>query len=407
MRLEIRSVAMPIDGARLLRDLHALRGFGRYKTGVHRPTYSPQDVESRQWLAARMTDAGLDASIDGIGNVIGRGRGEPPFLLLGSHSETQSHAGWLDGAMGVIYGLETARALGRGVAVVAWADEEGHFGSFLGSRSFCGLVEEAELDAARGREAGTPLREALQRAGFANTPRAAIDPARYRGYLEAHIEQGQELERSGLRIGVVTAIVGSRQFRIEFEGVQNHAGTTRMPNRRDAGVALVHLAAAIDRRFPAVAGPLTVWTTGRITLDPGAPSIVPGRAEMLFQFRDSDPAMLDRLQRELETLVAEADKGPCRVTLHRGSRSVPKQMDVGFQEALDHAAERHAPGLHMRMPSGAGHDAQVLASQVPAGMLFVPSIGGISHHWAEDTAEADIVLGCEVFAAAVAEILAG
>ncbi|HEY1931186.1 MAG TPA: Zn-dependent hydrolase [Acetobacteraceae bacterium] len=397
---------MPIDGARLLRDLHALREFGRYKTGVHRPTYSPQDVESRQWLAGRMTEAGLDASIDGIGNVIGRGRGEPPFLLLGSHSETQSHAGWLDGAMGVIYGLETARTLGRGIDVAAWADEEGHFGSFLGSRSFCGLVEEAELDAARGREDGTTLRDALQRAGFAGRPRAAIDPARYRGYLEAHIEQGQELERSGLRIGVVTAIVGSRQFRIEFEGVQNHAGTTRMPNRRDAGVALVRLAAAIDRRFPEVAGPLTVWTTGRIRLEPGAPNIVPGRAEMLFQFRDTDPAMLDMLERELETLVAEADKGPCRVALHRGSRSVPKQMDAGFQAALDHAAERHAPGLQMRMPSGAGHDAQVLALRVPAGMLFVPSIGGISHHWAEDTAEADIVLGCEVFADAAAEILA-
>jgi N-carbamoyl-L-amino-acid hydrolase len=406
MRLETRSVAMPIDGARLLRDLHALREFGRYKTGVHRPTYSPQDVESRQWLAGRMTEAGLDASIDGIGNVIGRGRGEPPFLLLGSHSETQSHAGWLDGAMGVIYGLETARTLGRGIDVAAWADEEGHFGSFLGSRSFCGLVEEAELDAARGREDGTTLRDALQRAGFAGRPRAAIDPARYRGYLEAHIEQGQELERSGLRIGVVTAIVGSRQFRIEFEGVQNHAGTTRMPNRRDAGVALVRLAAAIDRRFPEVAGPLTVWTTGRIRLEPGAPNIVPGRAEMLFQFRDTDPAMLDMLERELETLVAEADKGPCRVALHRGSRSVPKQMDAGFQAALDHAAERHAPGLQMRMPSGAGHDAQVLALRVPAGMLFVPSIGGISHHWAEDTAEADIVLGCEVFADAAAEILA-
>ena len=320
---------MPIDGARLLRELHALREFGRYRTGVHRPTYSPQDVDARHWLAARMTEAGLDASIDGIGNVIGRGRGEPPFLLLGSHSETQSHAGWLDGAMGVIYGLETARTLGRGVDVVAWADEEGHFGSFLGSRSFCGLVDDAELDAARGREDGTPLREALQRAGFAGTPRATIDPARYRGYLEAHIEQGEELERSGRKIGVVTAIVGSRQLRIEFEGVQNHAGTTRMANRRDAGVALVRLAAAIDRRFPEVAGPLTVWTTGRITLEPGAPSIVPGRAEMLFQFRDTDPAMLDRLEHELDVLVAEADKGPCRVTLHRGSRSVPRAMDDG------------------------------------------------------------------------------
>lgn len=396
---------MPVDGVRLLRDLHVLREFGRYKTGVHRPTYSPQDVQSRHWLATRMAEAGLDASIDGIGNVIGRDRGDGPVFLLGSHSETQSQAGWLDGALGVIYGLEVARTLGRGVDVVAWADEEGHFGSFLGSRSFCGLVDDAELDAARSRENNAPLRDALRAAGFAAQPRATIDPARYRGYLEAHIEQGQELEISGRRIGVVTAIVGSRQFRLVFEGVQNHAGTTRMQNRRDAGVALVHLATAIDRRFPEVAGPLTVWTTGRITLEPGAPSIVPGRAEMLFQFRDTDPAMLDALERELETLVVEAAKGPCRVSLVRGSRTVPRPMDDGFQSALERAAQRHVPGLHMRLPSGAGHDAQILASRVPAGMLFVPSIGGISHHWAEDTAEADIVLGCDVFCDAAAEIL--
>lgn len=396
---------MPVDGVRLLRDLHALREFGRYKTGVHRPTYSPQDVQSRQWLATRMAEAGLDASIDGIGNVIGRGRGDGAVLLIGSHSETQSHAGWLDGALGVIYGLEVARTLGRGVDVVAWADEEGHFGSFLGSRSFCGSVDDAELDVARSREDGTPLREALLAAGFAGRPRATIDTARYRGYLEAHIEQGQELETSGRRIGVVTAIVGSRQFRIGFEGVQNHAGTTRMKNRRDAGVALVRLAAAIDRRFPEVAGPLSVWTTGRITLEPGAPSIVPGRAEMLFQFRDTDPAMLDALERELEALVAAAGSGPCRVSLIRGSRTVPRSMDEGFQSALEDAARHHAPGLHIRMPSGAGHDAQILASRIPAGMLFVPSIGGVSHHWAEDTAEADIVLGCQVFCDAAAQIL--
>jgi len=396
---------MPIDGVRLLRDLQALREFGRYKTGVHRPTYSPQDVQSRHWLATRMAEAGLDASIDGIGNVIGRGRGDERVLLLGSHSETQSHAGWLDGALGVIYGLEVARTLGHGVDVVAWADEEGHFGSFLGSRSFCGLVDDAELDAARSRDDGTPLRDALQSAGFAGQPRATIDPARHRGYLEAHIEQGEELEISGRRIGVVTAIVGSRQFRVIFDGVQNHAGTTRMKNRRDAGVALVRLAAAIDRRFPEVSGPLSVWTTGRITLEPGAPSIVPGHAEMLFQFRDTDPAILDALERELETLVAAAAKGPCRVSLVRGSRTVPRPMDDGFQSALEGAAQHHVPGLHMRMPSGAGHDAQILASRVPAGMLFVPSIGGVSHHWAEETTEADIVLGCEVFCSAAARIL--
>jgi beta-ureidopropionase / N-carbamoyl-L-amino-acid hydrolase len=394
-----------IDGGRLLRDLYELRKMGEYKTGVHRPTYSPEDVQSRHWLAARFSEAGLDPEIDGIGNVLGRARGDGLKLLLGSHVETQPHAGWLDGALGVLYGLEVARTLGGGIDVAAWADEEGHFGSFIGSRSFCGMLTDAEIDTLHNRE-GTTLRDALAQAGFAERPRAMVDPARYRGYMEAHIEQGAELEDTGKRIGIVTAIVGSHRFRILFEGVQNHAGTTRMSIRKDAGVALVNLADAIYQRFPAVVGPRTVWTTGRITLDPGAASIVPGRAEMVFQFRDTNPALLAKLDGELEALVADANRGPCRVTIAESGQSTPQSMDAGFQDALERAAERHAPGLHVRMPSGAGHDAQILAERMRSAMLFVPSIGGISHHYAEDTKDEDIVLGCQVFADAAAEIVA-
>ena len=394
-----------IDADRLLADLYALREFGKYKTGVHRPTFSSDDVRSRHWLAGRLTEAGLAADIDGIGNVIGLAPGDGPKLLTGSHLETQPRAGWLDGAMGVIFGLELARVLPGAIDVAGWADEEGHYGSFIGSRSFCGLLSEAEIDTCRYREDGTPLRTALQNAGFAGRPRQTMDVTRYRGYLEAHIEQGAELENSGQQIGVVTAIVGSHRFRIVFEGQQNHAGTTRMAIRKDAGVALVRLASAIYDRFPAAAGPRTVWTTGTITLDPGAPSVVPGRAEMLFQFRDTDPAILARLEAVVEELVAEANKGPCKVSIASRGRSVPRAMDAGFQDALERAAERHAPGLHQRMPSGAGHDAQVLAERLPAAMLFVPSIGGISHHYTENTADADIVRGCQVFADAAADIL--
>ncbi len=394
-----------IDGERLLRDLYELRKIGEYKTGVHRPTYSPEDVQSRHWLAARLTAAGLDPEIDGIGNVLGRTRGDGPKLLLGSHVETQPHAGWLDGALGVLYGLEVARTLGGGIDVAAWADEEGHFGSFIGSRSFCGMLTDAEIDTLHNRE-GTTLRDALAHAGFADRPRAMVDPARYRGYMEAHIEQGAELEDTGKRIGIVTAIVGSHRFRILFEGVQNHAGTTRMSIRKDAGVALVNLAHAIYQRFPAVVGPRTVWTTGRITLDPGAASIVPGRAEMVFQFRDTDPALLAKLDGELEALVADANRGPCKVTIAERGQSTPQSMDAGFQDALERAAERNAPGLHVRMPSGAGHDAQILAERMKSAMLFAPSIGGISHHYAENTKDEDIVLGCQVFADAAADIVA-
>jgi N-carbamoyl-L-amino-acid hydrolase len=246
----------------------------------------------------------------------------------------------------------------------------------------------------------------LAQAGFADRPRAKVDPALYRGYMEAHIEQGAELEDTGKRIGIVTAIVGSHRFRILFEGVQNHAGTTRMSIRKDAGVALVNLAHAIYQRFPAVVGPRTVWTTGRITLDPGAASIVPGHAEMIFQFRDTDPALLAKLDGELEALVADANRGPCKVTIAERGQSTPQSMDAEFQNALERAAERHAPGLHVRMPSGAGHDAQILAERMKSAMLFVPSIGGISHHYAENTKDEDIVLGCQVFADAAAEIVA-
>jgi beta-ureidopropionase / N-carbamoyl-L-amino-acid hydrolase len=402
-----------IEGARLLGDLKRLAGFGRYKSGVHRPTYSPEDVAARAWLAERMGEAGLEVTTDGIGNVLGRDPRPGPRLLIGSHSESQNHAGWLDGALGVVFGLEVARAVhedpacqGLGIDVIAFADEEGHYGSFTGSRSFCGLLDEAEIDRMANRYDGTPLRAALERAGYAGRPRLEIEPGRYRGFLEAHIEQGDYLESTGRRIGVVTSIVAIWQYRIVVEGEQNHAGTTRMARRRDAGVALVWLAAAIDRRFPEVAGERTVWTAGRITLEPGAPSIIPGRAEMLFQFRDVEPERLDLLERTLEGLVAEADAGPCRCRLERVSQTVPQAMDADFQDALEKAAQRHATGLHVRMPSGGGHDAQIVARRIPAAMLFVPSIGGISHHWTEDTAEEDIVLGCQVLATAAATILA-
>jgi beta-ureidopropionase / N-carbamoyl-L-amino-acid hydrolase len=400
-------MGMPaIDGNRLLRDLYAVREIGKYKTGVHRPTFSAQDIEARHWLAGRLTEASLDASIDGIGNVYGRDPTPGRKLLTGSHLETQNHAGWLDGVMGVLYGLEAARTLGGGIDVASWADEEGHFGAFIGSRSFCGLLSEQEIDACGNRETGVSLRDALRQAGFSGQPRQTIDTARYRGYLEAHLEQGADLEDHHLRLGIVTAIVGSRRFRIHFEGQQNHAGTTRMAVRRDAGVALVKFVAAIEARFPAVAGPRSVWTTGDIKLDPGAASIVPGGAELVFQFRDTDVAILDALDAVMTELLGEAAKGPCKVSVTNRSSTAPSAMDPGFQVALQDAAQRVAPGLHQPMPSGAGHDAQILSQVVPSAMLFVPSIGGISHHYTENTRDEDIVLGCQVFADAAAAILA-
>jgi N-carbamoyl-L-amino-acid hydrolase len=399
-----------IDGERVVADLKRLAEFGRYKTGVHRPTYSPVDVESRQWLAGKFREAGLETVIDGIGNVIGRNPRAQRRLLVGSHSETQPYGGWLDGSLGVIYGLELARVFDDdpdcGIEVAAWADEEGHYGNYLGSRSFTDALPEDEIDQTHGRDDGTPLRDALQRAGFAGRPRERVDPSRYVGYLEAHIEQGDTLDTAGLRIGVVETIVGIWNYRVALIGEQNHAGTTRMVRRRDAGVAMVRLATRIHDRFPEIAGPRTVWTIGRMLLEPNAPSVVPGRAEMQVQVRDADIDRLAAIEKALHDLVSEADRaGPCACEIETIARTEPRPMDPGFQDQIEAAAERHAPRKHMRMPSAAGHDAAVLSYRMPSGMMFIPSLRGISHHWSEDTREEDIVLGAQVFADAAERIL--
>jgi N-carbamoyl-L-amino-acid hydrolase len=387
------------DGARILADLHALRAIGAYKTGVHKPTFSEPHMRSLQWVAARLPAAHLTATIDGIGNLLGTSTRSGPKLLAGSHLESQNYAGWLDGPLGVVYALEAARVLNcdpdvkGAVEVAAWCDEEGHFGSFLGSRSYVG---------------GRAMRDALREVGLAGRPRVSVERGRHIGYLEAHIEQGQTLEEGGLAIGIVTSIVGIWQYRINFVGEQNHAGTTRMSLRKDAGLALARFCVAIDDRFPALAGPRTVWTTGSITLDPGAPSIIPGAAEMLFQIRDDDTAVIERLEHLLKTMADEATaQGRCSVALERIRTGVPALMDARFQDAIEAASTAFAGGRSTRMPSGAGHDAQVLATIMPAGMLFVPSIGGISHHWTENTADADIVTGAQVFVETCRRLLAG
>jgi N-carbamoyl-L-amino-acid hydrolase len=236
------------DGARVLSDLNALRGIGAYKTGVHKPTFSEPHMRSLEWLAQRLPEAGLAVTIDGIGNVLGTSTKSGPKLLAGSHLESQNLAGWLDGPLGVVYALEAARVINPdpnvngAVEVAAWCDEEGHFGHFLGSRSYIGGVTEADIDAARDRNSGRTMREALRDAGLAGRARAKVERGRHIGYVEAHIEQGRTLESGDLRIGVVTSIVGIWQYRITFSGEQNHAGTTRMDVRKDAGLALVRFA---------------------------------------------------------------------------------------------------------------------------------------------------------------------
>ncbi|MFM0132222.1 Zn-dependent hydrolase [Paraburkholderia sediminicola] len=402
-----------IDPDRLLTDLKQLRSFGARGVGVVRLALSPVDLASRHWLAGRMAEAGLDAVIDGVGTVFGRSRKSGPALVIGSHTDTQPTGGWLDGAMGVIYGLEIARALGENdatshlaVDVASWIDEEGTFSGLLGSRSFVGDPVEESIRSATNRE-GQRLQDVLEAAGLAGLPRARFEQGRHVAYLEPHIEQGGRLEAIGKSIGVVTTIVGLRELRLRFTGQRNHAGTTPMSIRRDAGAVLVAFIARMNGAFAQLADADTVWTVGRIDLDPGSLSVVPGRADMYLQFRDANAARLQAMQETVAALVRDFNaQGPVGVDLTTFDEPMePVTMDSALAEHLASAAEAVAPGQWLRMPSGAAHDAQVIARCMPACMMFVPSIGGVSHDFIEDTAEEHIVLGCRVAATAAAAIL--
>ena len=371
-------------------------------------------IRDSKWLADQLHAIGHQTTIDGIANVYGRAPSDGPIVLAGSHIESQNHAGWLDGALGVVYALEAARVaketgISGGVDVIAFADEEGHFSgaSFLGSESFVGDVSEQVMDGSVCRSGRGPLRDLLADAGLAGRERVKIDTNRYKAFFEAHIEQGQTLETEDHKIGVVTSIVAIWQYWITFTGIQNHAGTTKMAIRRDAGKALMGLWHRIEEEFPAISGPHSVWTVGQVSVSPGQPSIIPGGAEMIVQFRDAEPATLDRLKAKLLELVKEVNDGPCTATIEVMGESTPAHMSRALQSTLIDAATTHAPDKWSVMPSGAGHDAQVIAPLIPSAMMFVPSIGGISHHWTENTSDEDIAVGAQVFVDAIGRVLSG
>jgi N-carbamoyl-L-amino-acid hydrolase len=389
-----------IDSQRLIADLRRLATFGSVGTGVDRPAYSAADVAARRWLEGRMREAGLEAAIDRYGNVYGRSPGASRAVLIGSHTDSVPKGGWLDGALGVIYGLEIARACieqrsPAAVDVISFEEEEGRYLPLLGANSFCGLPEGTVPPA---------LREALAGSGFKGEP-ARLDKARHIAYLEAHIEQGPKLEAARKRIGVVTGIVGIRRCRITARGQADHAGTTPMAMRKDAGATLLRLGARILERFPALGAADTVWNIGVVQVEPGAANVVPALASMVVECRDLDSAVLERMLAGLREMVAEAARGPVEVALDVFARIEPAPMDERLAAALAEAS-RGEGETPLTLPSGAGHDAMVVSRVLPSAMLFIPSIGGRSHDIAEDTAEEDIVLGCKVLARAV-EKLAG
>jgi N-carbamoyl-L-amino-acid hydrolase len=403
-----------IDPDRLLADLRHLRSIGAQGKGVVRPAFSEKDMEARRWLKSKFEAAGLDASIDGVGNVLGRSRNAGRALLLGSHSDTQPTGGWLDGALGVIYGLEVVRALAADAATkslavdaVSFQDEESRFVGCLGSRSLVGGLD-PEVEKGAVDKDGVRLEDAVRAAGLAGVPRVALSRERYVGFIEAHIEQGPDLEETGRRIGSVTGIVGLRAIRFTFRGQQNHAGTTMMKTRKDAAAALYELAHRVNIEFPKAAAERTVWTMGRLRVEPNATSIVPGYADLDLQFRDASEAPLEAFERIVESIVADMNaRGGVRIEATPSRTPIPPtQMDAGLREHIEAAAERHLPGGWQRMPSGAFHDAGIVSARLPSAMLFIPSIGGISHDFAEDSRDEDIVLGCQVLADAAASALA-
>jgi N-carbamoyl-L-amino-acid hydrolase len=371
---------LEISAPRLLADLDRLAAIGgRSDGGVDRVAGSAADWEARRWLATRIEQAGLEAEIDQVGNVLGRVPGSRgPWLLLGSHTDTVPAGGRLDGALGVVAALEVLRAL-RGandrraerLQMVSFFDEEGISGTGLaGSRALA------------------------ERAGD-----------RLLGYLELHVEQGPRLERQGAELGVVSAIVAIRRLDVLIEGQANHAGTTPMSERRDAGRAAFRTLAGL-RELLHQADPEMVGNVGQLELRPGSPNVVPGQAAFTLELRAAEEAALERAQalfrQRLECVCAEERCDP-RIAARPGLPATP--MDPRVVAALERVCRRLGrPWL--RLASGAGHDAVSLAPRCPVGMLFVPSTGGISHSPAEHTPEPLLALGAQALLEGALETLA-
>ena len=402
---------LSVDAARTIEDLKALAEFGRFETGVNRRGFTSEDIAARAWLQQRMQEAGLDASIDGVGNVTGTTPGCERYIIIGSHSDSVPRGGWLDGALGVIFGLEMARAWVEaggdadiGVKAFSFSDEEGRFSGLFGSSIYSGLKSLEQLIESIADD-GTVLGDALRQAGYAGRPVAAFDPARDIACIEAHIEQGPVLESMDRIIGVVTDIIGVGRSRVFFFGKAGHAGTVPMAMRQDAAAAAYEFAVKFAQFCHQHRGASTVWNVGRLRLEPGAYNVIAREAEVFLEYRDGSAELLSRINKAIPELAAET--GAKHKVDHKWSPGVnitPEMMDANLVKRLEAAAERcNAP--HLRMPSGAGHDCMLFAKKVPTAMLFVPSLGGHSHVVAEDTREADIALGVEVLGELVSDII--
>ena len=395
---------------RLESRIAALARFGALPGGgVTRPCWSVPHEEARAWLLDEMRAAGLSTWVDPAGNTFG-GLGArafsatEPVVLTGSHIDTVPEGGILDGALGVLSGLEclhTLREAGvrrrRPLVVAAWSDEEGRYGGLFGSRAFCGRLEPAAIPTMAAAD-GERLVDVMARAGFdaARAPEAAAPAGAVDAYVELHIEQGARLEEAGIPIGIVDAIVGARRSRVVFTGQADHAGTTPMARRRDAFLGVADYALRARELVVTSGTERSVTNFGVVSVHPGVSNIVPGRADVLHEMRDPDPGALERLARECADLAERvARERGLGVEIRPISASTPALCSPRVQSAAEKACATLGLGWR-RLYSAAGHDAQNLALVTDSGMIFIPSRGGRSHRVDEASDPAAIERGTNV-----------
>ena len=394
-----------VDGGRLLRRLDELAALtatpGR---GVTREAWGCDDVEARGRVAGWMRDSGLHPAVDAATNLIGRSPGRTGrWLASGSHLDTVVHGGALDGAYGVIAALEVASSLhdagytmDHGLLVAAFANEEGARGTagMTGSYGCIGGLDDEWLDEVD--DEGIRVRDRLASAGgdpdgiaSARWPFDEID-----AFVELHIEQGPVLDTAGARIGVVSGITGRQALDLRISGVANHAGTTPMDLRRDALAAAAEVILAVER-LPR-AGGIRVATCGHVQAVPNVRNVVPGEVTLGVELRDQSTAALGAAMAELDAVLDEIGVRR-RLTIERErGQLVPPQLAAPEIAA---SVRRAAAGNDLEfldLPSGAGHDAQVIAEAVAIGMIFVPSVVGVSHSPDEHTEPEDLVVGAQV-----------